>query len=71
MAAISIKLVPFIVPDHVFPSMSPRPRQEGFHTSMGFLLSELEPQVLSDLCDEFRKGVFTVAGKEDPKAKED
>ena len=70
MVDIPIKLVPFIVPDRVFQSMPPRLRQEGFHSTIEFLLSELEPEVLSDLCDEFREGVFKVARKEDPKLQE-
>ncbi len=48
--------------------MPPRERQEGMVESPKFHLRELEPEVLSELCDEFRRNVFAKAEKKDPSA---
>lgn len=64
---ITIPLVPFSTPNYVTMQMPDRPRQEGFVEAPKYALSELEPEVLSGLCDEFRAAVFKKAGKRDPK----
>lgn len=59
-------LQPWQVPSFVCYVPSVRPRQEGFHQTPTIPLSELSATVLSDLCDEFRAGVFHKAAKSDP-----
>ena len=62
-----ISLQPMRIPNFVLSKMPARPRQEGFKEGPKWALSELYPEVLSDLCDNFRAGVFEKAGKPDPK----
>lgn len=59
-------LQPFTVPNFVSEVGRVRPRQEGFQELPKHALKELSAAILSDLCDEFRAGVFTKAGKNDP-----
>jgi hypothetical protein len=61
------KLMPFIVPNFVSVSMPAGKREDGIKTLPSLALHELEPDVLSGLCDEFRKDVFAKAMKKDPK----
>lgn len=65
---VKLKLQPMSVPNFVIAMMLPRERQEGMVESPKFHLRELEPEVLSELCDEFRRNVFAKAEKKDPSA---
>lgn len=59
----------WITPDSVVLKTPPRPRQDGFNASCGnsIPLGDVDPMVLSNLCDEFREDVFKKAGFSDPK----
>ncbi len=61
-----IKLRGFTVPNFVVPEVPPLSREEGFHPSGSIPLGDLDPDTLSDLCDQFRFDVFKRAGKADP-----
>lgn len=63
---IETALQPFMVPSYAREVGQIGKREDGFKEVPGHLLSELSAQVLSDMCDEFRAGVFTKAGKDDP-----
>lgn len=63
---LSVELQPFTVPNFVREKRAPRPRQEGFSETPCHALHELDQATLSQLCDEFRAGVFANAGKKDP-----
>ena len=63
---IKLKLKPFQVPNFVLVEEKPGLRQGGLKPSTSWPISELEEDVISELCDEFRKGVFNKAGKNDP-----
>jgi len=65
---VRLKLQPMSVPNFVIAMMPPRERQEGMVESPKFHLRELEPEVLAELCDEFRRNVFAKAEKKDPSA---
>jgi hypothetical protein len=69
---IKVKIRPFDVPHGVDEEGVPGNRQDGFfkNKSPTRLLTELEPDVLSQLCDKFRKDVFAAAGKDDPHCQE-
>lgn len=67
---IELQLLPFNVPNCAIVKTSPTARQEGFIESPKFHLRDLEPDVLSELCDEFRRNVFAKAEKNDPAMKE-
>ena len=68
VAEIRIKLKSFSVPDFVITVGVPRERQKGWKEGPTFPMSELEPEVLAEMCDDFRKTVFKKAGKADPSA---
>jgi hypothetical protein len=63
-----IKTKPFSVPNFVLQDVKARPRQDGFHETPSFPLSDFDGDELSAMCDEFRAAVFRKAGKQDPKA---
>jgi hypothetical protein len=63
---VKLQLQPMSVPNYVIAMMPPRERQEGMIESPKFHLRELGPEVLAELCDEFRKNVFAKAEKADP-----
>ena len=65
---VKLKLQPMSVPNFVIAMMPPRERQEGMVEAPKFHLRELDPEVLSQLCDEFRRNVFAKAEKKDPSA---
>lgn len=65
---VKLKLQPMSVPNYVITVMPPRERQEGMIESPKFHLRELDPEVLAELCDEFRRNVFAKAEKKDPSA---
>lgn len=62
-----VELRPFTTPNFVIQRMAPVKREEGFKEAPKYALSELEPSVLSELCDTFRREIFEKAGKADPK----
>jgi hypothetical protein len=65
-----IKLQPFITPNFVLEDkMAIGKRQDGFHPDLvpKWSLSEVDPETLSNLCDDFRKEIFRKSGKKDPK----
>jgi len=66
---INVELIPMKVPNYVIQKMPPRPRQEGININGApkYHLSDLDENVLSQLCDEFRADVFAKAGKQDPR----
>jgi len=64
---IKIKLKPWIVPVYVNAETSPGLRQDGMKELPNWHIRELEPEVLSAMCDQFRKDVFESAGKIDPR----
>lgn len=68
MPTITRKLKPFTVPNYVIEETEPRPKQEGFHEAPKHLLAELEPETLSQMCDEFRAAAFAKARMRDPRA---
>lgn len=68
MANHMVKLKPFDVPRRVYVIDAPKTKSEGMHPLTGFNLTELSPETLSDLCDEFRATAFAIAGLVDPKA---
>jgi hypothetical protein len=63
---LSVELQPFTVPNFVREKTRPRPRQDGFHETPCHALHELDQATLSQMCDEFRAGVFAKAMKKDP-----
>ena len=63
---IELDLVPFNTPNYVRIKEKPRKREEGFKEGITIHLSELDSLTLGKLCEEFRKGVFKKAGKEQP-----
>ena len=63
---IEVELNPFIVPEKVIQKTKPFAEGRGYSSLPTYLLSDLEEETLSALCDEFRKGVFAQAGKIDP-----
>ena len=64
---ISIEIEPFTTPNFVRQKGKISERQNGFIESITYKLDEIEAEVLSELCDEFRREVFSKAGKTDPK----
>lgn len=67
MASIQIKIVPFSVPDVVTPEIPCAPTGvRGFDVSAvrRIPLSEISSEVLTEMCDDFRREVFKKAGYE-------
>jgi len=64
MAVLTVKLCPFPVPLSVIQEVAPR----LLPSSPVYRLPDLDAQVLSDLCDEFRCNAFHRANKPDPAA---
>lgn len=64
-----VKLKPFNTPNFVIQEMPNSLRQDGLKDPPSFALKELEADVLSDLCEEFRKEIFRKAEKKDPRLK--
>lgn len=63
----SVKLQPWQTPNYVLAKMPPRPRQEGFIELPKWHVRELDADVLSNLCDQFRAEIFRKAGISDPR----
>jgi len=66
MADIKVKLRPLMTPNYAIQEMPAGLKQDGLRELPKFALSELDAETLSDLCDEFRREIFTKAGKSDP-----
>lgn len=62
MADLSVKIVPFPVPTGVSIRQAPGRRQDGFRPLPQVNLTDLSPEVLDQLCEEFRASVFEAAG---------
>lgn len=71
MGSIKVKLKPFRVPNFVIQEVPPGKRQDGYISAPSYPLSLLSAETLSEMCDEFRRGVFEKAGLEKGKALED
>ena len=57
-----VELQPFRVPNYVLQKMPARPRQEGYHETPKYHLSELDKATLIALCNEFTAAVLEKAG---------
>jgi hypothetical protein len=66
MATIDVSLRPFSVPNFVIINMPPKSRQSGIHELPTIALAEVDAGILGMLCDNFRRDVFSKAGKADP-----
>ena len=69
MAALKINVQPFTTPNFVLARMPPRLKQDGFAEAPKWALSEIDADVLSILCDDFRAEIFRKARKPDPKVR--
>lgn len=67
---IELKLQPFKTPYFVLSQVAPKPRDRGFEQVPSFPLSDLDPEALSAMCDEFRAEVFEKAGKQYPRSQQ-
>lgn len=65
---ISLNVRPFTIPNSVILEVPAGRRQDGIGEPTSLPISEVDPEVLSGLCDEFRASVFERAGKVDPRA---
>ena len=65
-ATLNVELEPFATPSFVFGAIKPGLRQEGWQERPRYPLSDLDPQTLDRLCDQFRAEVFRKAGKQEP-----
>lgn len=64
---LGLNLTPFSVPDYVYLQLPSTGRPEGFQESPKIQLSKLTPEVLDELCNQFRADAFNKAGFTDPK----
>ena len=64
---VTLRLRPMTVPNFVLAETPPRSREEGLREEPKFALADLDADVLSGLCDDFRAEVFRKAGKPDPR----
>lgn len=62
---IKLKLKPFLVPRFVIAESPPGKRQDEYKELPSFPLSALDPETLGRMCDEFRRSIFSAAGKAD------
>ena len=67
MAKLSVDLKPFNTPNFVVPLIANGKREDGYSSTPGIPLLEVDADTLSELCDDFRAEVFQKANKEDPK----
>jgi len=63
-----IEIKPFTVPNFVIPKMPAGKRQDGFNPSekTSIPITDLHPEALASLCEDFRIAVFEKAGCKDP-----
>jgi hypothetical protein len=66
-ATVRISVTPWIVPHHILLEL-PYKRTPGSapREATAIPLESVDPQVLAQMCDQFRATVFEKAGKEDP-----
>lgn len=66
MAEVKMKVQPWATPNYVRLVAPPSTRQEGLKEAPALHVKDVDAEVLSQLCDDFRATVFKEAGKEDP-----
>lgn len=64
-----VDVMAWTTPNFVRLKMPPGQRQDGWNDAPGIPLGEINADVLSMLCDDFRAEVFKKAGKVDPQAR--
>ena len=64
---LTLKVRPWSIPGSIYLEQIPGERLDVFNTHKGIPLCEVEAEVLSMLCDKFRKDIFEEAHKVDPK----
>lgn len=64
-ATLKVELKPFRVPSFVLAKTDGK-REEGFKEDPKYPLSDLDPQTLESLCEQFTREVFRKAGKQRP-----
>lgn len=64
---LSIEVESFTTPNFVILKQAPGERQDGFSQRPSFSIKEVDAQLLSELCDDFRRNIFLKANKIDPK----
>ena len=69
MSSINMKIRPFQIPNFVSLEQPPGRRQDGMKAAITVPVGDLDPQTLSDLCDEFRAALFAKVQKPDPQLK--
>lgn len=63
-----VKLQPFQTPNYVIAEPKPGLKQDGMIESPKWHVREVDENTLSEMCDQFRRGIFDKAGKRDPKS---
>lgn len=64
---VRMKLRPWLVPNFAIVEVPPRSRQQGFSPEATSIhIRDLDPEILSAMADDWRRRLFTHAGKEDP-----
>lgn len=61
---VDLEVMPFNIPNFVIPITESDIKGESFPA---IPLRQIPANILSDMCDEFRKQIFIKADKEDPK----
>lgn len=65
-AKIDVVLKPFQVPNYVLTEQLPGVKQDGLREGPKYALSELDPDTLAKLCEDFTQAIFKKAGKQRP-----
>ena len=60
---VQLEIASFKVPDRIAVKGSIGMKNEGYTDQRTLHLSEVDPETLAKLCDEFRENVFKVAAK--------
>ena len=63
---IKVKIKPFSVPNFVIEEAPAGKREEGFREAKSYPIGSVDAELLSALCDQFRRDVFAKAKKADP-----
>lgn len=66
MAEVKMKAQPWPTPNYVSLVQPVAARQDGWKDNPKLHVKDVDAEVLSQMCDEFRATVFKDAGKEDP-----
>lgn len=69
MTEISIPVNYWLTPNFVTVQSLPGKRQDGISEGPKYPLNAVDAEVLSAMCDEFRREIFEKAGKPDPKVR--